>query len=72
MLSLREGTIGSRFIAMATAIPAESQTLACVDTFGAGTGRSLMLADGDKLKAPAGKAVGRNPVGRKTEKSDEG
>lgn len=31
-----------------------------------------MFADGDKLKASAGKAVGRNPVGRSTEKSDEG
>ena len=31
-----------------------------------------MLADGDELKAPAGKAVGRNPVDRSTEKSDEG
>jgi len=31
-----------------------------------------MFADGDELKAPAGKAVGRNPVGRGTEKSDEG
>ncbi len=31
-----------------------------------------MLADSDELKALAGKAVGRNPVGRGTEKSDEG
>ena len=31
-----------------------------------------MLADSDKVKAPSRKAVGRNPVGRSTEKSDKG
>jgi hypothetical protein len=34
--------------------------------------QSLHRDGGDKLKAPEGKAVGRNPVGRCTEKSDEG
>ncbi len=72
MLSYREGTIDSRVIAMAVVGPAESRDPGMRGHSWRGNREASVASVGDVPTGPVGKAVGRNPIGRSTEESDEG
>lgn len=61
MLSYREGTIGSRAIAMAAVGPAESRDPGMRGHSWLGNRDASVASVGDVPAGPVGKAVGRNP-----------